>query len=396
MMYEMNYNFDEVINRKNTNSIKWDYTNEIFHNNDILPLWVADMDFLSPKPVIDALVERAAHGIYGYTGKSEGFYSSIVHWLEKRSRWSIEPKWIIDTPGVVPAIVFSILSFTKPNDKILIQSPVYHPFFHTITNNDRQIVNCPLKCENGYYSMDYENIEKAFKTGIKATILCSPHNPISRVWKEEELIKFGALCLKYNVLIISDEIHSDIIYSGNKHIPIASISEQFSDNTITFIAPSKTFNIAGLHTSNAIIANKLLRTKFKETIKNLSLDNSNIFGITALEAAYTYGEEWLDQLIPYLQENINFLVSFLKERIPSIKAIIPEGTYLIWLDCTALNMDSLSLKKFFSETAKVGLNSGDMFGEGGEGFQRMNIGCPRTILKEALTRIETAVNSLTA
>lgn len=390
----MKYNFDEILNRKNTNSVKWDNLEKVFNSNEVLPLWVADMDFASPKPVIEAIKSRADHGIYGYTNKSKSYYSSIVNWLKKRINWEIDSKWLIDAPGVVPSIVFSLLSFTTPKDKILIQSPVYHPFFASVEINDRELVNCPLKAADGYYSMNYEEIENKFKSGVKATILCNPHNPVGRVWTKEELKKFGELCLKYNVLIISDEIHSDIIYKGNVHVPIASISNELLQNTVTLIAPSKTFNIAGLTTSSVIIANKTLYSKFKATASKLWLDN-NLFGVTALEAAYTYGEEWLTELIAYLQGNVDFLVNYIKERIPAIKVRKPEGTYLVWLDCRALNMDSSALKKFFIEKAKVGLNSGDMFGQGGEGFQRINIGCPRATLKEALERIEQAVNSLT-
>lgn len=389
----MKYDFDTVINRKNTNSIKWDCTDEIFHSNGILPLWIADMDFQSPQPVIDALTKRAEHGVYGYTESSKAYYDSIITWIYKRFDWKISSDWIINTPGVVPAIIFSILSFTEPKDKILVQSPVYHPFFSSITNTDRELVNCPLKNENGHYTMDYEGIEEKFKTGVKATIFCSPHNPVGRVWTKEELTKFGELCLKYNVLIISDEIHSDIIYKGNKHIPIASISKEFSKNTITCIAPSKTFNVAGLETAAAIIENTELHKKLSETLSKLWLGGSNVFGVTALEAAYTYGEEWLTQLLDYLEGNINYFIAFIEKKIPALTVHKPEGTYLLWVDCRNLGMNSKDLKSFFTETAKVGLNSGDMFGEGGEYFQRVNIGCPRAVLKEALERIEQAVNS---
>lgn len=390
----MDFDFDKIIQRKNTNCIKWDFNKKIFGNEDIIPLWIADMDFESPKEIIDSIKTRTNHGIFGYTGIPAEFFSSITNWLSKRHSFNVNKNWIIDTTGVVPSIVFSLLSFTKPKDKVLIQSPVYHPFFSSIENNDREIVNCPLKFENNNYTMNFESIEQKFKDGVSATIFCSPHNPVSRVWTKEELLKFASLCLKYNVFIISDEIHSDIVYKPNKHIPIASLSNEIAENTITLMSPSKTFNIAGLHSAFAIIPKREFFVKFKRTLDKYYLDRSNILGVIALEAAYTYGEAWLDKLITYLDNNINFLIKFLHEKIPSIKVIKPEGTYLLWLDCTALGMDNKTLQKFFVKKAMVGLSNGDAFGEGSDGFFRINVACPRKLLKEALERIEAAVVKL--
>ncbi len=387
----MKYNFDKSIDRLGTSSVKWDYLNRVFGNSDVLPMWVADMDFEVPQPVIDAVVKRAQHGIYGYTEKPDSFYSSIASWLEKRHGWHISKDWISVCPGVVPAISLSVLSFTEPGDKVLVQTPVYYPFFSSIESNDRIIVNNQLKQENGKYFIDFEDLESKLGRGVTAMILCSPHNPVGRVWSREELGKVGELCLKHNVLLISDEIHSDLVYAGNLHIPIASISEELAQRTVTCIAPSKTFNIAGLATSIAIMQNEDLRKKFNDTIKCLGIEMSNLFGITALEAAYTNGYEWLDQLLAYLEGNVDLLMDYFESNIPGIKVSRPEGTYLIWLDCRELGMNQKDLVSFFINKAHVGLNDGAVFGAGGEGFMRMNIACPRSLLAETLNRIEQAV-----
>ena len=390
----MKYNFDKSVNRIGTSSVKWDYLDRTFGNKSVLPMWVADMDFEVPQPVIDAVVKRAQHGIYGYTEKPDSFYSSIASWMKKRHGWNISSEWISACPGVVPALSFSVLSFTEPGDKVLIQSPVYHPFFSSIEGNDRIIVNNQLTYEKGRYFIDFEDLEVKLGDGVKAMILCSPHNPIGRVWSREELAKVGQLCIKYNVVLISDEIHSDLIYAGNTHTPTASISEQLAQCTVTCIAPSKTFNIAGLSTSVTIIPNKDLREKFNNTIKLLGIEMSNLFGITALEAAYTHGNEWLEQLLAYLKGNVDFLMDYFESKIPNIKVSEPEGTYLIWLDCRELGMNQKELISFFINKAHVGLNDGAIFGAGGEGFMRMNIACPRSLLAEALNRIEQAVNNI--
>lgn len=390
----MKYNFDESINRLGTSSVKWDYLERVFGNKEVLPLWVADMDFETSQPVIDAVVKRAQHGIYGYTEKPASFYASIADWMKKRHGWHISNEWITVCPGVVPALCFSMLSFTEPDDKVLLQSPVYPPFFSSIKDNGRIVVNNQLRQENGKYVMDFEDLEAKLGSGVKVMLLCSPHNPVGRVWSKEELRKVGELCARYNVIIISDEIHSDLIYSNFNHIPAASISEELAARTVTCIAPSKTFNIAGLSTSAVIIPDKGLRHKFNSTIKRLGIGMSNLFGITALEAAYINGEEWLNQVLAYMENNIDYLVHYFSTRIPQIKVSKPQGTYLVWLDCRELGMDQKDLVNFFINKARVGLNDGAAFGAGGEGFMRMNIACPRSFLEEALKRIEQAVSSL--
>lgn len=390
----MKYDFDKSIDRFGTSSVKWDYLDRVFGNKEVLPLWVADMDFEIPQPVVDAVVKRAQHGIYGYTEKPASFYASMTNWMDKRHGWSIKREWIAVCPGVVPALCFSILSFTEPGDKVLLQSPVYHPFFSSIEENGRVVVNNRLKQENGRYEMDFEDLEAKLGSGVKIMLLCNPHNPVGRVWSREELQKVGELCARYDVMIISDEIHCDLVYSGFTHIPAASVSEELAQRTVTCIAPSKTFNIAGLSTSAVVIPNNAIRNKFKGTMKRLGIEMSNLFGITALEAAYAQGEEWLDQVLAYLEDNLDFLVDYISSSIPQIKVSKPQGTYLAWLDCRELGMSQKDLVDFFINKAGVGLNDGAAFGEDGEGFMRINIACPRSLLAEALKRMEQAVKSL--
>ncbi|WP_425447038.1 MalY/PatB family protein [Dethiothermospora halolimnae] len=390
----MKYNFDEVVDRMGTNSIKWDGMDRVYSRDDILPLWVADMDFKAPKPVIDALIDRAKHGIYGYSFRPDSYYEAIVDWIHKRHGWKIEKDWIEFSPGIVPAINIAVMTYTEPGDKIIVQNPVYYPFFSAVENNNRELLYNQLRLKDGKYFIDFDDLEKKIKSGAKMLILCSPSNPTGRVWTKDELERLGKLCTDNNVLIVSDEIHSDIVYKEHKHIPIASISRELLNNTITCMAPSKTFNIAGLSTSEIIIPNKKLRKKFNKEIERIHVGMTNVFGIEALEAAYREGEEWLDQLLIYLQENVDFIKEYIANNIPKIEVVDPEGTYLIWLDCRGLGMNNRQLKRFMIEEAKVGLNDGPVFRQGGEGFQRINIGCPRSILKEGLERIEKAVKKL--
>ncbi|RKD29141.1 MalY/PatB family protein [Thermohalobacter berrensis] len=390
----MSYNFDQIIERKNTNSAKWDGLKDVFGKDDVLPMWVADMDFRCPQPIVDAIVKRAEHGIYGYPKRPVSYYESIIYWMKKRHNWDIKEEWISFSPGVVPALNMLIMALTNPGDKVVVQSPVYFPFFSAVKNNNRVLVNNELKLQNGNYVMDFERLEKQIDSKTKMLILCSPHNPVGRVWSREELKRLGEICLKNNIIIVSDEIHSDIVYSGYKHTPIASISEELAKNTITCIAPSKTFNVAGLYTSVVIIPNKKLKDKYKNILERIHIGMGNIFGIEALEAGYRYGEEWLENLLKYLEGNIEYSINFINKRIPKIKAIRPEGTYLLWLDYRELKLSNKELKNLMVDKAKVGLSDGAMFGSGGEGFQRMNIGCPREIIKEGLERIEKAINQL--
>jgi cystathionine beta-lyase len=389
----MKYNFDKVVKR--IQSEKWDEKKEIFGTEDVTPMWVADMDFESPKPVIDAIIKRAEHGLFGYTFKSSSYYESIINWFNKRYNWEINKDWINYSPGVVPALSFITLSFSQPGDKIIVQSPVYRRFLEVIMEDGRQILDNELKLKNGKYVIDFDDFEKkASDPRAKLFFLCNPHNPVGRVWTREDLIRLGKICIKNNVIIVSDEIHSDLIYEGYKHVVFASISEEFAQNSITLNSPSKTFNLAGLQTSVIIIPNKKYYEIYQSELSSLKLTRGNVFGLVALEAAYNFGEDWLEQLLVYLEENVKYLMNFFEEKISKIKVIKPEGTYLVWLDCRQLGLNDLELRKFMIEKAKVGLLDGYKFGQGGEGFQRINIGCPRVILKESLERIEKAVNGI--
>jgi cystathionine beta-lyase len=387
----MQYDFNQVIDRKNTDCFKWDNRVETFGTDALLPLWVADMDFASPPAVITAIKERAEHPIYGYALRPPEFYQAIIAWLKKRHQWEVKKEWLLITAGVVPAINLAILAFTEPGDQVIVQPPVYHPFFSAVENNGRKLVINKLKEENGRYFMNYEQLDSLANDRTKLMILCSPHNPVGRVWTKEELNTVGEFCRRKNILLVSDEIHADVVYKNYTHLPIASLRPELAHNTITCIAPSKTFNVAGLATSVVIIPDQAKFERFNKMMVALGMGMSNIFGIAALTAAYQYGEDWLEQLIDYLQGNLDFLVQFLAERIPRIRVIKPEGTFLVWLDCRDLGLNPQELKEFLIYKAKVGLNDGRGFGPGGEGFQRINIACPRQILQKALIRIERAV-----
>ncbi|MDQ7093485.1 PatB family C-S lyase [Desulfosporosinus sp. PR] len=386
----MNYNFDQLYDRRRTGSIKWDFNQRIFGREDVLPLWVADMDFLAPEAVVEALVNRAKHGIYGYTDGMDEYYDSLTAWMAERHNWQIQRDWIVFSPGVVPALNELVRALTKPGEKVLLQSPVYPPFFQAIKNHGREVVNSRLNLVDGRYLMDFEDLEEKFAGGVKMMILCSPHNPVGRVWRREELERLGQLCLTYDVLVISDEIHSDLIYDGYRHIPLASLTPELASQSIVCTAPSKTFNLAGLQTSNLIIPNEKYRAAYKSSAGLTGIHHPNLFGITALETAYREGREWLEQLMVYLRGNLEFLTSFTARELPQLGVVQPEGTYLVWLDFRALNLEPKALQEFLVHKAGVGLNAGYSFGPGGEGFERINIGCPRSILTEGLERIKRA------
>lgn len=389
----MRYDFDKVINRLNTASVKWDEVDRIFGDKDLLPLWVADMDFQVPAPVTDALRERVEHGIFGYTERPESYYEAVIGWMERRHEWSVQKEWICHCPGVVPALSYLVQVFTEPGDKVIIQPPVYHPFTSVVTDNGREVVHNPLKYEQGRYFMDFEDLRQKMDPSVKLLILCNPHNPGGRVWTKEELTELGNICLENNVMVISDEIHGDLILKGHKHIPFAAISEEFAQNSIICTAPSKTFNMAGMQTSNIIIPNKEYREAFQKMMSKLVLRMTNTFGVVATEAAYRHGDEWLDQLLAYLQGNLDFLTEYIETHIKGIKVIQPEGTYLVWLDCRELGMDTKGLQEFMGKQAKVAVNQGHVFGPGGEQFIRLNMACPRSLIEEGLERIAKAVSN---
>jgi len=393
-MSKYHYNFDEIIDRTNTYSEKWDEVDKIFLNSNLLPLWVADMDFLSPPPIIDAFIKRAKHGIYGYTFLPPEYYDAIINWYENRYDWKLQKKWITFTPGVIPALNIAIQSFTKPQDKVVIQTPAYPPFFSAVRNNKRRRVLNSLQLINDHYEMDLDDLEKKInKEHPKILILCSPHNPTGRVWKKSELIKIGDICLENNILVISDEIHCDLVYPNYNHIPFASISEEFALNSITCTSISKSFNLPGLKLSNIIIPNQKLRSEFRRTCQRIGITQPNCFGPSILIAAYNKCEDWLNEVILYIQENLLYLKRYLNEHLPQLKVINPEGTYLVWIDFRNLGIEPKKLSSILLKKAKVALFEGYLFGKDGIGFNRINIACPRSILKMALERIVKAIKN---
>ena len=396
----MKYDFDREINRKGTNSVKWEFIkhgdslryrkepDDSSSGTRLLPMWVADMDFPCPEPVVEALVARAQHRLFGYTSPTDSYFNAIVNWMKKRHGWDIEPEWICITPGVVPALNMLVKTYVSPGDKVLIQTPVYYPFNKAIENSDGVLITNPLIYENGRYCMDFVDLEEKTKDPqVKMAILCSPHNPVGRVWTRDELLRFGEICLKNNVLVVSDEIHGDLILEGYVFTPFAGISEAFAQSSITCTAPSKTFNLAGLKTSNIIIVDEGLRARFKKTLGRTALGGVGAFGVVALEAAYNHGEEWLSQVLDYIMGNLMYLEKYIAEHLPQIKVVPLEGTYLVWLDCRSLGLGKLELEQMMLEEAKVYLDEGYIFGTEGEGFERVNLACPRSVLVEALERI---------
>jgi len=396
----MKYDFDTTVDRKGSDCSKWDRVETVFGDKDILPMWVADMDFPIARPITDAIRKRTEHEIYGYTQPYESVIQSVIDRMKQKYNWEVEADWIVFTPGIVPAINAAIKAFTHPGNEVLIQEPVYHPFRAAIIANGCTPVNNQLQLINGNYEIDFDDLENCFnpkaagmmprKPCIRMLVLCNPHNPIGRVWSKSELTRIGEIVLGNGALIVSDEIHCELLFKGYPHIPFAAISEEFEQNSIICMAPSKTFNIAGLEASSLIIPNASLRERFNAAKTGIQ-PPPNIFGFVALEAAYRYGDEWLEQLLEYLEGNLNFLSNYFEEKIPEIKVIRPQGTYLVWLDCRQLGFDSEGLRDFMRGKAKVGLEDGIIFGPSGSGFQRMNIACTRAVLNEALSRIEQAV-----
>ena len=357
-------------------------------------MWVADMDLPSPQPIVEALKKRAEHPAYGYTLAPASYWESIIRWMKARHGWDVRREWLSKSPGVVPALNLCVQAFSRPGDKVVIQTPVYHPFFSAVENNGRRIIRNPLMVENGRYLMDTEDLEKRIDGRTRMLILCSPHNPVGRVWTKEEIERLGRICVRKDLMVVSDEIHGDLVFNGHKHVPAASVSPELAERTITCLAPSKTFNLAGLSTSVVIASNPKLLGLFDTQAEKSGLTFGNTFGIVALEAAYTQGAGWLDQLLPYLEANIDLAAAFFETRVPKIRFLRPEGTYLALLDCRILGMNQEALDDFFLRKAGVLFDEGTIFGEELRGFERMNLACPRSTLREALERIEKAVNAL--
>ncbi|HHX27866.1 MAG: MalY/PatB family protein [Bacillota bacterium] len=391
----MRYDFDEVIERRNTLSSKWDNVKRLFGSDDVLPFWVADMDFRIPQPVIDAVTRRIAHPIFGYTRVSDETIGAVVDRLESKYGWKVAPESVVITPGVVPAVNAAVRAYVEEGGAVVVQSPAYPPFWATGPNNKVRTVSNLLRFEGGRYEVDFDALEKDFtESRAKALILCSPHNPVGRVWSRDELTKMGEIALRAGAVVISDEIHCELVLKGHKHIPFASISPEFEANSVTCFAPSKTFNLAGMHCSVAIIPDEGMRKRFNDARSGMQ-GTPAFLAIIAMEAAFRHGDEWLEQVLEYIEGNVEFLLKYFEERIPAIKPVRPEGTYLVWLDCRGLGIDDpKELQRFFNEKAKVGMNAGYTFGPGGEGFMRMNIGCPRSLLEQGLKRIEEAVSRL--
>nr|TXF82340.1 putative C-S lyase [Alkalicoccus halolimnae] len=384
--------FQENINRTNTYSVKWDRTKEVFKTDEqVLPMWVADMDFYPPEAVTRSISRRADHGIYGYTYIDEHVKKQIQEWVLRRQGWNIDADWIQFSHGVVPSIAKAVQALTEPGEKVLVQSPVYPPFFSMVKENNRELVNCPLQESGDTYRIDFTALEDALAGGVKMMLLCHPHNPVGRVWTKEELEQIGTLCVKYNVILVSDEIHGDLVFKPHKQIPAASLSPEISKQTITLIAPSKTFNLAGLQASAVITENEEFRKKIEKLDKKNGFFTLNTFGILAMEAAYEEGEAWLEELLVYLEENVQLVESFLKEELPHVKIFKPEATYLLWIDCRETGLSDTALNKKLLETGKLAMNPGTSFGEGGSGFMRMNIACPKETVQEGLERLKRAL-----
>ncbi len=390
----MKYNFNEKIDRRGNHSAKWEEIGNKFISNDLWPMWIADMDLKTAPVIIDAMREKLEQGIFGYVYRPVSYYQSAADWIERRFGYKIDAKTLINSPGVVPTLSILVRLMTKEDEKVLIQSPVYYPFSSVVKENNRElVVNELIKDEEGYYTIDFEDFEKKVADEkVTLFIMCSPHNPVGRVWKREELEKMSELCLKYNVRVIADEIWRDIIMPGFKHIPVASLSKEIENNTITCFSPTKTFNIAGLQASFATFPREEEWKMVDEELGRLDVKRNSPFSLVGFEAAYTKGEEWLEELLIHLDGNMDYVVNFVKERIPEIKVRKSEGTYLMWLDFSGLGMTKEELSLFMQKEAKIALDDGFWFGENGAGFERMNIACPRYMVEEGMTRIEKAIS----
>ncbi len=387
----MRYNFDEIISRRGTNSYKWDSAADA----NVLPMWVADMDFRTAPCIIKALQERVLHGIFGYTRVPEAYYEAVISWFARRHGWRISREWMIYTSGVVPAISAVIKALTGPGDKVLVQTPVYNCFFSSIRNNDCQVVASPLLYDGVTFTIDYEDLEaKAADPAVKLMLLCNPHNPAGRVWRSEELKRIGEICLRHNVMVVSDEIHCELVYPGHVYTPFVSVSPDFQAYSVTCISPSKSFNMAGLQIANIVCADEATRRKIDKAININEVCDVNPFGVVATIAAYNEGEEWLEQLLDYLLGNYHAMCDFCKTYLPNFPLASLEGTYLVWMDCRAIHESSENIESSLLNKVELWLNAGSMYGVEGDGFMRWNIACPRSQLMEGLKRFKSFVDRL--
>ena len=386
------YNFDEIIDRKGTSCVKYDGLKNAYQGKEnLIPLWVADMDFATPDFIVEALKKRCEHPVFGYTFDDDEYYESIQTWLDYKYHWKTEREWISYIPGIVKGIGLAVQCFTQPGDKVIIQPPVYHPFRLVPTRMGREVVYNPLKFEDGVYKMDFEQLESLIDKDCKMLILSNPHNPGGVVWEKEALVKLAQICSAHGILVISDEIHAEMTYPQFRHHPFATVSEEAAACSVTFMAPSKTFNIAGIVSSYALVPDSRIREKFYSFLEAGELNAGTIFAFTATKAAYRYGAEWLQQMRSYVIENVNFVDEYLKKNIPQIKVYRPQASFLVWLDCRELKLTQPELVQLFEDKAGLALNDGTMFGKEGEGFMRLNIGCPRSILNQALESLKKAI-----
>lgn len=385
--------FDAIISRLNTNSVKWDGRTAVFGTDDVIPLWVADGDFAVANQIQQALLQRAQHPIYGYTRHPHELTQLLVNWQSQRHGWAIEPDWLVTMPGVVPTLYAAVKALTNEGDAVIVQPPVYTPFFSAVTDNNRRLLLNPLKNNDGHYEMDFEHLEQCAKQGAKLLLLCSPHNPIGRVWTRDELMKLVDISNRYDMTIISDEIHADLVYAPHQHIPLLSLDD-LSDKLVTIFAPGKTFNMPGLGMAFMVASDPGLRAQLVSEFKTLHIESNNPFTLTAVQAAYAQGADWVDALLPYLAETQQQVIEFIHQHLPQIKVQSSEGTFLMWLDFSSLGLDDKKLHTFLVEQAKVGLSAGISYGKGGEGFMRLNIAAPRAMVLQALDQIKRALGSL--
>lgn len=394
-MAEKNLDFNTVVERRNTYSLKYDFAKKRKMPEDLLPLWVADMDFRTSSYIQEALQKQIEHGIFGYSEVQEEYFEVLKHWMKRQHDWDVESKWLIKTPGIVFALAMAVKAFTKEGDGVLIQQPVYYPFSEVIADNGRKIVsNTLVQGETGKYRIDFEDFEyKIVSENIKLFLLCSPHNPVGRVWSEEELIRLGDICYRHHVIVVSDEIHADFVFKGKHHV-FANLKEEYKEISIVATSPSKTFNFAGLQISNIFIPNPEVKRKFRKEVDAAGYSQLNVMGLVATKAAYEHGDEWYRAMLKYVSDNIDYTKEFIRERLPKVKLVENEGTYLLWLDFRELELSEIELEDLIIKKAKLWLDSGRIFGTAGKGFQRINVACPRKTLTEALEKLELAVKSL--
>jgi aminotransferase class I and II len=389
----VNYNFDEVVCRKHTDALKLEALAPRWGRTDLLPMWVADMDFKTPPFIVEVMKKRMECEVFGYTAKPESWYEAIISWQKRRHKWTITKEMISFVPGVVPALAMAVQAFTQPGEKVMIQQPVYNPFAQVIRNNHRELVNCPLELKDGQYHINFKLFEKKIK-GCKLFLFCHPHNPGGRVWTREELKKVATICAQNNVIIVADEIHADLTLLPYEHIPFASVSEEAKQNSVVFASPSKAFNMAGLATSYAVIANPTLRRRFESYVEGNELAAGNVFAFNTVVAAYNKGEEWLQQMLTYVQGNIDEVVSYIKENIPQLKVIIPQASYLVFIDFSALQLNQKDIVALCTNRAHLALNDGSIYGEEGNGYMRINLACPRSVVRQALAQLKDAITSI--